>query len=75
MSCGPSYLVHAVLLNSKFSSVSVRGFGHGLQLLLLQAGVLRRHRLTQPVDAVPREDRVRSHVLALSTLNLIQDGT
>lgn len=74
MCCGLSHLVHAVLLNSKFSSVSMRGFGHGLQLLLLQAGVLRRHRLTQPVDAVSREDRVRSHISALSTLNLIQEG-
>lgn len=62
-----SYLVHAVLLNSKFSSVSMRGFGHGLQLLLLQAGVLRRHRLTQTVDAVQKEERVRSHILHFST--------
>ncbi len=67
----PLYLVHAVLLHSKFSSISMRGLGHGLQLLLLQAGVLCRHRLTQPVDTVPRKDRVRRHILGLSTLYLI----
>lgn len=46
-----SYLVHAVLLDSEPAAVSVRGLGHVLQLLLLQAGVLRGNRLPQLVDA------------------------
>lgn len=29
----------------------MRSLGHSVQLLLLQAGMLRRHRLPQPVDA------------------------
>lgn len=54
---GPSYLVHAVLLHSKLAPVPVRGLGHGVLLLPLLAGVLRGHRLAQPVDAAPRTDR------------------
>lgn len=57
-----SYLVHAVLLHSKLAAVAVRGLGHVLQLLLLQADVLRRHRLAQAVDTGETEDaQVRRH--------------
>lgn len=49
----------------------MRGFGHGLQLLLLQVGVLRRHRLSQPVDTKSTEDRVRRHILVLSMLHSV----
>lgn len=59
-----SHLVHAVILHPEFSSVSVRGIGHGLQLLLLQRGVLRRHRLPQPVDAVNTGQSQDAHVHA-----------
>lgn len=57
-----SYLVHAVLLHSELAAVAVRGLGHVLQLLLLQANVLRRHRLPQTVDTEETEDtHVRRH--------------
>ena len=48
------YLVHAVLLNPELAPVSMRGFGHVVQLLLLQGGVFCGHVGSQLVDAAGR---------------------
>lgn len=56
---GVSHPVHAVLLHSEFSTISMWGLGHVVQLLLLQGGVLCWHCLTQMVDTRPRKDKVR----------------
>lgn len=53
-----SCLIHAVLLQSELPSVTVRRFGHVLQLLLLQLTVFRRHSLTQLMNAEKHREGV-----------------
>lgn len=59
-SCCLPHLVHSILLHSKFPSIAMRGFGHVLQLLLLQLGMLRRNSLTQTVYTTPKTNTVRT---------------